>query len=149
MSIGRKIAEARKTKNLTQEQLADLMSVTRQSISRWESEQSYPEMDKIVYLAEILGVSLDYLLKDNISGNEDNKAKGGSITRLLYGLKGKKVKLSFYSDGGDYPPSNSTCTIMDYDGQWVNIEYTKGKKIESKFIPISSILSIKYVKEGK
>jgi hypothetical protein len=38
---------------------------------------------------------------------------------------------------------------MDYDGQWVNIEYTKGKKIESKFIPVSSILSIKYVKEGK
>lgn len=48
MALGRKIAEARKEKNLTQEQLADLMSVTRQSISRWESDQSYPEMDKIV-----------------------------------------------------------------------------------------------------
>jgi len=62
MSIGRKIADARKAKNLTQEQLADLMSVTRQSISRWESEQSYPEMDKIVFLAEILGVSFYLVL---------------------------------------------------------------------------------------
>ena len=40
MSIGNKIADARKEKNLTQEQLADMMSVTRQSISRWESEGS-------------------------------------------------------------------------------------------------------------
>lgn len=149
MSIGRKIADARKAKNLTQEQLADLMSVTRQSISRWESEQSYPEMDKIVFLAEILGVSLDYLLKDNISDNDDKKEKSTTVTRLLYGLKGKKVKLSFYNDGLDYDQPSSACTIVDYDGQWVNIEYTKGKKTESKLIPVSSILSIKYVKEGK
>lgn len=149
MSIGRKIADSRKDKNLTQEQLADLMSVTRQSISRWESEQSYPEMDKIVFLAEILGVSLDYLLKDNISDNDDKKEKSTTVTRLLYGLKGKKVKLSFYNDGLDYDQPSSACTIVDYDGQWVNIEYTKGKKTESKLIPVSSILSIKYVKEGK
>ncbi len=149
MSIGRKIADARKAKNLTQEQLADLMSVTRQSISRWESEQSYPEMDKIVFLAEILGVSLDYLLKDNISENDDKKEKSGTVTRLLYGLKGKTVKLSFYNDGLDYDQPNAPCTIVDYDGQWVNIEYTKGKKTESKLIPVSAILSIKFVKEGK
>lgn len=149
MSIGRKIAEARKTKNLTQEQLADLMSVTRQSISRWESDQSNPEMDKIVFLAEILGVSCDYLLKDNVNDNEDKKEKGGTITRLLYGLKGKKVKLTFY-DGDDLALSSYiTCTILDYDGQWAHIECIKGKKIESKLIPVSSILSIQYVKEGK
>jgi len=53
MGLGNKIADARKSKNMTQEQLAELMSVTRQSISRWESDQSYPEMEKIVYLAEI------------------------------------------------------------------------------------------------
>ena len=57
MSIGNKIANARKEKHLTQEQLADLMGVSRQSVSRWESDQAYPEMEKIVRLAEVLAVT--------------------------------------------------------------------------------------------
>ncbi len=149
MALGRKIAEARKEKNLTQEQLADLMSVTRQSISRWESEQSYPEMDKIVYLAEILGVSCDYLLNDNHDNIQPKKDSSSSITRLLYGLKGKKIRFNFYNDAIDYDLFNVTCVITDFDGQWMNVEYTKGKKTETKLLPASSILSIKYMKEDK
>lgn len=149
MSLGRKIAYARKEKNLTQEQLADLMSVTRQSISRWESDQSYPEMDKIIYLAEILEVSCDYLLNDNCDKTEGKKESNGAITRLIYGLKGKKIRLSFYNDAIDYDLINVTCVIADFDGQWMNVEYTKGKKTETKLLPVSSILSIKYMKEGK
>ena len=147
MGFGNKIADARKAKNMTQEQLAELMSVTRQSISRWESDQSYPEMDKIVFLAEILGVSCDYLLKDNCDKTETKKENGNAITRLLYGLKGKSVRLSFYSNDIDYDLVNTDCIIVDFDGQWINVEYTKGKKIETKLLPVSSILSIKYVKE--
>ena len=149
MSLGRKIADARKEKNLTQEQLADLISVTRQSISRWESDQSYPEMNKIVYLAEILGVSCDYLLNDNCDRTEVKTESSSAITRLLYGLKGKNVRLSFYCDEIDYDIINVTCVIVDFDGQWMNVEYTKGKKTETKLLPVSSILSIKYMKEGK
>lgn len=149
MGLGSKIADARKSKNMTQEQLAELMSVTRQSISRWESDQSYPEMDKIVYLAEILGVSCDYLLKDNCEKTETKNESGSAITRLLYGLKGKKVRLAFYSEAADYELVNSNCVIVDFDGQWINVEYTKGKQTENKLLPVSSILSIKYVKEGK
>lgn len=147
MGFGNKIADARKAKNMTQEQLAELMSVTRQSISRWESDQSYPEMDKIVFLAEILGVSCDYLLKDNCDKTETKKEGGNTITRLLYGLKGKSVRLSFYSNDIDYDLVNTDCIIVDFDGQWINVEYTKGKKSETKLLPVSSILSIKYVKE--
>lgn len=149
MSLGRKIADARKEKILTQEQLAELMSVTRQSISRWESDQSYPEMDKIVYLAEILGVSCDYLLNDNCDKVEVKKENSSAVTRLLYGSKGKKVKLSFYNDAIDYDLLNITCVIEDFDGQWINVQYTKGKKTETKLLPISSILSIRYMKEEK
>ncbi|HCL01033.1 MAG TPA: hypothetical protein DHW61_01175 [Lachnoclostridium phytofermentans] len=147
MGFGNKIADARKAKNMTQEQLAELMSVTRQSISRWESDQSYPEMDKIVFLAEILGVSCDYLLKDNCDKTETKKEGGNAITRLLYGLKGKSVRLSFYNNEIDYDLLNTDCIIVDFDGQWINVEYTKGKKTETKLLPVSSILSIKYVKE--
>lgn len=149
MSLGNKIADVRKAKNMTQEQLAELMSVTRQSISRWESNQSTPEMEKIVYLAEILEVSCDYLLKDNYKKPETKNQSGNSITRLLYGLKGKRVRLSFYSDEVDYDLIKGDCIIQDFDGQWINVEYTKNKEIETQLLPVSSILSIKLVKEGR
>ena len=67
MKIGEKIAIARKTKNLTQEQLADLLEVTRQAVSRWESDLAYPEMDKLVALSKILDINCDYLLKDDVT----------------------------------------------------------------------------------
>ncbi len=65
MKIGTKIADARKKQNLTQEQLAELIGVTRQSISRWESNLAYPEIEKIVQLVEILKINCDYLLRDD------------------------------------------------------------------------------------
>ncbi|NLO62598.1 MAG: helix-turn-helix transcriptional regulator, partial [Clostridiaceae bacterium] len=82
MSIGSKIADARKEKNLTQEQLADMMSVTRQSISRWESDLSYPEMEKVVLLSELLGVNCDYLLNDSYDVQRSGAAGKSAVTRL-------------------------------------------------------------------
>ena len=66
MSLGNKLAEARRAKNLTQEQLAQQLDVTRQAVSRWESDAAYPETDKIVRMAQILEVSCDYLLQDGV-----------------------------------------------------------------------------------
>jgi len=127
MNIGKKITDARKAKNYTQEQLAELMSVTRQSISRWESDQSYPEMEKIVLLSEVLGVSCDYLLIERSETPSPAEAKS-AITRLLYSAKGKRVKLTLYEDFTDLGTSNTECIITDFDGQWMNVEYIKGKK---------------------
>lgn len=69
MKIGDKIAKARKAENLTQEQLADLLGVSRQAVSRWESDLAYPETDNLVRLSEILHVNCDYLLKDGVNEN--------------------------------------------------------------------------------
>ena len=69
MKIGDKIAKARKTQNLTQEQLADLLNVSRQAVSRWESDLAYPETDNLIRLSEILQVNCDYLLKDGVNEN--------------------------------------------------------------------------------
>lgn len=150
MNIGSKIAEARKKKHLTQEQLAELLSVSRQSISRWESNQTYPDMDKIVFLAEILEVSCDYLLTDQAVPQEDGKDYGKNvITRLLYGAKGKRVKLKFYEDAKDDDLDQKESVITDFDGQWMYVEYEKKKTKEMKIIPISSVLSITFVKESK
>lgn len=150
MNIGNKIAEARKKKNLTQEQLADLLKVTRQSISRWESNQTYPDMDNIVFLAEILEVSCDYLLTDTTKVLEEGiEFSRSAITRLLYGAKGKRVKLTFYEDSKDSDIEGKECSITDFDGQWMYVEYKKRKSTEVKLIPISSILSITFVKDGE
>jgi transcriptional regulator with XRE-family HTH domain len=67
MKIGEKIAKARKDINLTQDQLAELLEVTRQTISKWESDLAFPETAKIAKLAEVLKVSCDYLLRDDKS----------------------------------------------------------------------------------
>lgn len=64
MKTGEKIAKARKDLNLTQDQLAELLDVTRQTISKWECDLSLPETAKIAKLAEVLNVSCDYLLKE-------------------------------------------------------------------------------------
>ena len=66
MRIGQKIAEQRRKSNITQEQMASLMNVSRQAVSKWESDLAYPETDKIIRMSELFGCSTDYLLKDEI-----------------------------------------------------------------------------------
>ncbi|MBQ8546724.1 MAG: helix-turn-helix transcriptional regulator [Clostridia bacterium] len=64
MTLGEKLTKLRKEKNYTQEQLADILNVSRQSISKWESDIAYPETDKLIKLGELYECSMDYLLKD-------------------------------------------------------------------------------------
>lgn len=64
MILADKIMELRKKQGWSQEELAEMIDVTRQSVSKWESGQSTPDLDKILKLAEIFGVTTDYLLKD-------------------------------------------------------------------------------------
>lgn len=64
MTLGEKIAKGRKELNYTQEQLADILGVSRQSISKWESDGAYPETDKLVKMGKMFGCSMDYLLND-------------------------------------------------------------------------------------
>ena len=65
MNFSEKLLTLRKAKNLTQEQLAEKLDVSRQSISKWESGQAVPEMEKIVALSVVFDVTTDYLLKSS------------------------------------------------------------------------------------
>ncbi len=62
MTIGEKILTLRKGRGLSQEQLAEVLGVSRQAVSKWESEQSVPDIDKIVAVADYFEVTTDYLL---------------------------------------------------------------------------------------
>lgn len=69
MKLSEKIIELRKTKGMTQEELAELCSVSRQSISKWEADIALPELEKLLILSETFGVSLDVLVKDELEIN--------------------------------------------------------------------------------
>lgn len=69
MTLGQRIQKARKEAGLSQEELAEQLGVSRQAVSRWENDNGYPEMEKIIRLSQIYQVSLDYLV-----GNEQEKS---------------------------------------------------------------------------
>ena len=70
MILADKIIELRKRNGWSQEDLAEKMDVSRQSISKWEGAQSVPDMSRILRLSEIFGVSTDFLLKDELTFEE-------------------------------------------------------------------------------
>ena len=89
MAIGEKIAQARREKRLTQEELADRLGVSRQAVSKWESGAAQPETDKLARLSGLLGVSCDYLLCDdaaeeqkNASGRPRQEAEAGQTDQV-------------------------------------------------------------------
>lgn len=67
MSLGQNLQFLRKRDNITQEQLAEVLEVSRQSVSKWESDTTYPEMDKLLQLANLFHCSLDDLVQKDIS----------------------------------------------------------------------------------
>ena len=67
MAIGEKIQKLRKQRGLSQEALAEKVTVTRQTISKWELGQSTPDLDFIAQLSDIFNVSSDYLIKDEMT----------------------------------------------------------------------------------
>ena len=70
MILADKIIKQRKKNGWSQEELADKMNVSRQAVSKWESAQTIPDLDKIMQLGELFGVTTDYLLKDSIEDEE-------------------------------------------------------------------------------
>lgn len=70
MIFADKLILLRKKAGWSQEELADQMNVTRQSVSKWEGAQSVPDLEKMLRLSELFGVSTDYLLKDEIEEAE-------------------------------------------------------------------------------
>ncbi len=67
MTIGEKIAQLRTSKNMSQEQLAEKIFVSRQSISKWEMDQSYPQIENIIQLCKLFEISTDELLQEDIT----------------------------------------------------------------------------------
>ena len=71
MSLGNNISFLRKQKKLTQEQFAETMNVTRQTISRWESDEATPELDTLIEICTFFSCKLDELVRSDMSAKDE------------------------------------------------------------------------------
>lgn len=145
MKLGERIAEKRKEQGLTQAELAEKMLVTRQTVSRWEAGMALPDIERVAELAGILGVSCDYLLKDDEQMPSDAPSKPPAVSRLLQGLKGKTVKFNFYDDEIDGDVGTNPCRLLGFEGNWMEVEVLRKKDAMRKLIAISTIVSVEIV----
>ena len=144
--LGNKIAKKRKDTGMTQSDFAEKLSVTRQTVSRWESGTVMPDIDKIGDIASLLNVSCDYLLRDDVSDCESKPVSG--VSRLLKQAVGKKVKLSFFDGEADIDLFDAECTITEFEGNWMKVNAQTKKGLIEKLLPVSSILSFE-IKEDE
>lgn len=98
MTIGEKIAKLRTAANISQEQLAEKISVSRQSVSKWEMDQALPQIDKVLQLCELFDVSADELLHDKI--------------QIKCGASDEPVKNKYFGTDGFRGEANLNLTSM-------------------------------------
>ncbi|MEG6513559.1 helix-turn-helix transcriptional regulator [Desulforamulus ruminis] len=77
MNISDRIQNLRKAKGISQEELAGKVGVSRQAVSKWESEQSIPDLDKVIIMSDYFGVTTDYILK-GIEQSEQTEKKANA-----------------------------------------------------------------------
>jgi len=113
MNIGEKIQQLRKANNLSQEQLAVQLEVSRQAVSKWELNESTPDTDKIILISKIFEVSTDYLLIENPNSsldseievkqnNDQQHSRSITIAALFISLLGLIVTFYSISDYIEY-----------------------------------------------
>lgn len=99
MNMAEKLQLLRKSKGLSQEELADLLSVSRQAVGKWEAGRFYPDIDKLVLLSELYSISLDRLIKDTGDCNlqiGEQDAEKEDITGFLI-----RAKTACYAGHGE------------------------------------------------
>ena len=90
MTLGEKIKEARKQCGLSQEQLAEKMAVSRSAVAKWEANNGLPDLDNLKALAQLLNVSVDYLLDDGEVIDEVVMREPYNLSDYGNGIKKKK-----------------------------------------------------------
>ncbi len=120
MSFGENLQFLRKKANITQEQLAEQLNVSRQSVSKWESDTAYPEMDKLLTLCEMFHCDMDTIIRGSTEKssaadtcnydahmNQFSKSISGSVGLILFG-----VVLSCISEGLGWPEAVAGLLLM-------------------------------------
>ena len=83
MNLAENLKKIRKDNNLSQEQLAEKLGVSRQSVSKWESNQAYPEMDKVLQICQLFNLNIDDLLNQDIKEVNNIKQSKNNINKFI------------------------------------------------------------------
>ena len=111
MKLAEKIFNERKRLGLSQEQFAEKMEVSRQAVSKWESGQSMPDLDKLVLMSQIFGVSTDYLLKDE--GTDVSIETEFTETDVKLTETDSMEKTAQFEKGSPAPQSEKTARLLN------------------------------------
>lgn len=90
MTIGEKLQKLRKARGLTQEELAAQVGVSRQSLSKWESDGALPDTANIILLADLFGVSTDYLLREAEAGQAAASSESADAPAVIQLIQPQK-----------------------------------------------------------
>ncbi len=111
MNMADRIQYLRKTNGISQEELADKVGVSRQAVSKWESEQSLPDLEKIITMSEYFGVTTDYILK-GIEPVVDKEQKSSElISKILYIASTAFVAIGLFSAFAGWHETQTMDTI--------------------------------------
>lgn len=145
MTFGDQLSKARKDKELTQEELAEKLNLSRQTILRWEKNQVFPDISNLKAVAQVLDVSFDYLL-----GEDKTEKTPTAEMNLLEVLIGKEVRLVIFEEFVDnyIDIYDKICLVLDIEDDMVQVQFTEKKELRMKIIPLSAIQSFTLVDEG-
>ena len=111
MNMADRIQYLRKTNGISQEELADKLGVSRQAVSKWESEQSLPDLGKIITMSDYFGVTTDYILK-GIEPVADKEQKSSELTsKILYIASTAFVAIGLFSAFAGWHETQTMDTI--------------------------------------
>lgn len=96
MSFAENLKAVRKEKNISQEELAELLAVSRQAVSKWEQGSGYPEVEKMLLLSQTLNVSLDYLMCGERQSAAPQQPKGPASGKIMISSLETKAIVNCY-----------------------------------------------------
>lgn len=84
MSLGEKIRERRKKAGLSQEELAEKLHVSRQAVTKWETDRGIPDVANLIAVSDLFGISLDELIQENAAVKKKVAADGAAKKRHVW-----------------------------------------------------------------
>ena len=143
LEIANRLYELRKKNNLSQEELAEKLGVSRQAVSKWERSEASPDTDNLIALAKIYGLSLDEL----IYGEKTEEDKEDTTTEQATNDEGTSY-INIDDDGDKITIGPDGIIVEEKDGNTVKINLIDTKKKKTRFwleVPYTIICAIAYI----
>lgn len=149
MKFSEKLKTLRKARNFSQEYVAEHCHVSRQAVSRWESEDAFPDIDNLIIISELFKVSVDYLVKEAMANDfwESHVKVETTLSYKQWMHQWCIITLEGYNSWFDM---NETLAILDEDDEFLYLQLFKKKNPERfGILRKNSVASIEVLKPKK